>query len=156
MAADYEAINLSQGFPDFSVSNKLIGLVNKAMQKGFNQYAPMQGLPELRSVIAESLSTYGWEGDSLEQITVTAGATEALYCCISALIHPNDEVIVFEPAYDSYLPAIELNGGVGVPVLLNSKDFSIPWELVESAITSLNFGYCSTDSCGMASKIILS
>jgi methionine aminotransferase len=127
MAADFDAINLSQGFPDFDVSPKLTGLVNEAMQKGFNQYAPMQGLPELRNVIGESLkSTYDWSGDSLEQITITAGATEALYSCISALIHSGDEVIVFEPAYDSYLPAIELNGGIGVPLLLNPKDFSIP------------------------------
>lgn len=137
MAADHGAINLSQGFPDFQVSSRLTGLVNEAMQKGFNQYAPMQGLPELRSAIGESLGlSYSWNGDPLEEITVTAGATEALFSCISALIGAGDEVIVFEPAYDSYLPAIELNGGHGIPILLNSQDFSIPWEKVKAAITS--------------------
>ena len=135
MAADYGAINLSQGFPDFDVSPKLTGLVTEAMKRGYNQYAPMQGLPELRISIGETLtSSYLWEGDSLENITVTAGATEALYSCISALIHPGDEVIVFEPAYDSYLPAVELNGGIGVPLPLNSNDFSIPWDRVEESI----------------------
>ena len=136
MASDYGAINLSQGFPDFEVSSKLTGLVTEAMKQGHNQYAPMQGLPEFRKVIGEVIEkSYQWEGNSLEEITVTAGATEALFSCITALIHPGDEVIVFEPAYDSYLPAIELNGGRGIPVLLNLNDFSIPWEKVEEAMT---------------------
>ena len=137
MAADFEAINLSQGFPDFDVSTKLTGLVNEAMQKGFNQYAPMQGLPELRNVIGESLnSTYGWSGDSLEQITITAGATEALYSCISALIHSGDEVIVFDPCYDSYEPAISLAGGKTVHIPMTLPDYRIDWDAFHQKLNS--------------------
>ena len=135
MAADEGAINLSQGFPDFEVSPKLTGLVTEAMKKGFNQYAPMQGLPDLLISIGDSLtSTYGWGGDPMSEITVTAGGTEGLYSCISALIRDGDEVIIFEPAYDSYIPAIKLNGGKAIPIRLDEADFSIPWDKVKSAL----------------------
>lgn len=136
MALDYGAINLSQGFPDYDISPVLTDLVNNAMKKGLNQYAPMQGLPELRKTIGKSLNlSYGWEGDPMEDITVTAGATEALYSSISALIRPGDEVIILEPAYDSYIPAVELNGGKTIPVLMDLNDFSINWDNVQNAIT---------------------
>ena len=137
MAADEGAINLSQGFPDFEVSPRLTSLVSEAVSNGYNQYAPMPGLPELLASIGDSIqNTYGWNGDPMSEITVTAGATEALYSCITALIREGDEVIVFEPAYDCYIPAIKLNGGNAVPILLNDDDFSIPWEKVKSAINS--------------------
>ncbi len=136
MADEYGAINLSQGFPDFDVSEQLIALVNQAMRSGNNQYAPMPGLSVLRDSIADSLqNTYSWDGDVDKEITVTGGATEALYSCITAFIHPGDEVIILEPAYDSYIPAIQLSGGKALPVQLNPVNFSVPWESVKEAIT---------------------
>lgn len=127
MAVDSNAINLSQGFPDFDVDPRLCELVTEAMKKGYNQYSPMPGHPLLRKRIAESLNvTYGWKGDPDKNITVTAGATEGLFAAFSAIVDKGDEVIIFEPAYDSYAPAIRLNGGIPVPIHLNPSDFSIP------------------------------
>lgn len=136
MATDHNAINLSQGFPDFPISEELIDLVTEAMHKGMNQYPPMLGLPSLRNSIAEKINRiYNINVDPDLEITVTAGATQALYSTITALTHPGDEIIVFDPAYDSYDPVIRLNEGVPVHIPLSAPDFSINWDLVEERIT---------------------
>jgi methionine aminotransferase len=137
MAMEHGAINLSQGFPDFPVDKTLIDLIHARMLEGQNQYAPMPGVPALRNIIAEVISkTYSHTIDPETEVTITAGGTEALFSAIAALVHPGDEVIVFDPAYDSYNPAIRLNGGVPVHINLKSPDFSIDWEEVKSKITS--------------------
>lgn len=137
MALENDAINLSQGFPDFPVDEKLVDLIYARMREGFNQYAPMPGVPALRNVIADVISkTYNRSTDPETEVTVTAGGTEALFSVIAALVHSSDEVIVFDPAYDSYNPAIRLNGGVPVHINLTYPDFSIDWNLVKSKITS--------------------
>ena len=136
MAAEHGAINLSQGFPDFQVDPVIIDLVYRFMKEGHNQYAPMPGAPALRNVIAEVLSkTYTQAIDPDTDLTITAGGTEALYASIAAFVHEGDEVIVFDPAYDSYNPAIRLNGGVPVHINLNYPGFSIDWQEVRSRIT---------------------
>jgi methionine aminotransferase len=136
MATECNAINLSQGFPDFNCSEELIELVNHFMKKGFNQYAPMPGTFELRNEIAKKVKRdYGRDYDPQTEITITAGATQALYTVFSTIINQGDEVIIFEPAYDSYVPAIKVNGGISIPLKLNENDFSIPWEKVEKSIT---------------------
>jgi methionine transaminase len=135
MAQEHGAINLSQGFPDFPVDKKIIELINRFMLEGHNQYAPMPGVPALRNVIAEVISkTYSHATDPETEITIAAGATEAIFSAITALVHPGDEVIVFDPAYDSYNPAIRLNGGIPVHINLRYPDFSIDWEEVKSKI----------------------
>lgn len=135
MANDYNAINLSQGFPDFSCSEELIELVNHFMKKGFNQYAPMPGTVELRNEISKKVNRdYGKLYKPETEITITAGGTQALYTAFSTIIQPGDEVIIFEPAYDSYIPAIKINVGIPIPVKLNSNDFSILWSEVENKI----------------------
>ena len=136
MATDQNAINLSQGFPDFNCSDNLIELVNHFMKKGFNQYAPMPGTIELRKEISLKVKRdYGYNYDYEKEITITAGATQALFTAFSTIINNGDEVIVFEPAYDSYIPAILINSGIPISIKLNQNDFSIPWEKVEKAIT---------------------
>lgn len=136
MANDFKAINLSQGFPDFNCSDQLVELVNHFMKKGFNQYAPMPGTPELRKQISQKVKRdYGRKYDYENEITVTAGATQALYTAFSAIVNAGDEVIVFEPAYDSYIPAIKANSGIPISIQLNAADFSIPWQEVEKSIT---------------------
>ena len=137
MANENGALNLSQGFPDFEIDSRLVSLVNEFMTKGYNQYATMLGVAPLRQVIAEVIErSYGhrvsWETD----ITVTSGATEGLFACIAAFVSPGDEVILFDPAYDSYDPAIRLNGGIPVHINLTFPDFSIDWDLVRKKITS--------------------
>jgi len=135
LAQENKAINLSQGFPDFSCSERLVELVNNYMKKGFNQYAPMQGVLPLReqiSVMVEELYQTQYHPDN--EITITAGATQAIYTAISAFIKEEDEVIIFEPAYDCYTPAIEMNGGTPIYVQLNPKDFSIDWNAVKKII----------------------
>ncbi len=137
MAADHGAINLSQGYPGFDVSPELTSLVKHYMQKGCNQYAPMAGLPLLREHISNKINkAYACQTNADEHITVTAGATEGIFSTISALIHPGDEVIYFEPAYDSYRPTICLNGGTPVPIKLQFPDFSIPWETVNKRVSA--------------------
>lgn len=137
MALDYDAINLSQGFPDFMIDEKIISLVHRYMLEGNNQYAPMPGTPALRTAIARViLETYGRTVDPETEITITAGATESTYSLIAALISGGDEVIIFDPAYDSYNPAVRLNGGIPVHINLNDIDFSVDWTLVRSKITS--------------------
>ena len=137
MALEHGAINLSQGFPDFPVSEKLIDLIHQKMKDGHNQYAPMPGVPALRKAIADVVSkTYLRPTDFETEITVTAGGTEAIFATIAALIGAGDEVIVFDPSYDSYDPAIRLNGGVPVHLNLSPPDFSIDWNEVKKKITS--------------------
>lgn len=136
LALEHGAINLSQGFPDFPVDEKLVDLIYAKMREGFNQYAPMPGAPALRKVIAEVLTkTYQRSVNPETEITVTAGGTEALFSVIASLVHAGDEVIVFDPAYDSYNPAIRLNGGVPVHINLKYPGFSIDWGEVKSKIT---------------------
>ena len=136
LAADCGAINLSQGFPEFGVSSDIIDLVHKYMQKGCNQYAPMSGIPELRLKIAEkTLALYGREVDAETDVTVTSGATEALFAAITAVVHAGDEVIILEPAYDSYDPVIRLCGGVPVNIQLQFPDYRIDWDRVKDAMT---------------------
>ena len=137
MAAEEGAIKLSQGFPDFPVDKKLIDLIYRYMTEGNNQYAPMAGVPALRNTIAEVIfKTYSRRVDPETEITVTAGGTEAIFSAIAGLVHKGDEVIVFDPAYDSYDPAIRLNGGVPVHINLRYPEFSIDWDEVKSKITS--------------------
>ncbi|QSE97928.1 methionine aminotransferase [Fulvivirga lutea] len=136
MALDHHAINLSQGFPDFPISDKLIQLVNKYMEAGKNQYAPMPGVPELRSAISKVIEDkYGYLPNPETEITVTAGATEAIYATLAALVNEGDEVILFDPAYDCYDPSIRLNGGIPIHLTLKQPDFSIDWNKVEESIT---------------------
>jgi methionine transaminase len=136
MAREYGAINLSQGFPDFEVSAALIDLIHQYMKKGMNQYAPMPGLPALRESIAEMLHLrHGVSIHPEKEITITAGATEALFSAITALVRPGDEVLVFDPAYDSYDPAIRLSGGVPVHIPLTVPEFGVDWDLVRASIT---------------------
>ncbi|OOQ61620.1 methionine aminotransferase [Mucilaginibacter pedocola] len=135
LAAEVGAINLSQGFPDYDSSPELITLVSKAMQKGYNQYAPMPGLMALREQIAiKTEKLYGAVYNPDTEITVTAGATQAIFTAISAVIHPNDEVIIFEPAYDCYAPAIKLMGGVVKSLELDPPDYRIAWDMVKRLI----------------------
>lgn len=136
LANDNNAINLSQGFPDFNCSDELIDLVNMFMKKGNNQYAPMPGTVELRNEISRVIKDlYDKFYNPETEITITAGATQALFTAFSTLVKDGDEVIVFEPAYDSYIPAIKLNRGIPVVIPLNGKDFNIPWDIVKSKIT---------------------
>jgi methionine aminotransferase len=136
MALEHGAINLSQGFPDFPVSEKLIALINKNMMEGHNQYAPMPGVPALRKVIADVVEmTYHRKTDPETEITITAGGTEAIFSVVAALVGPGDEVIVFDPAYDSYDPAIRLNGGIPVHINLTPPSFAIAWDEVKTKIT---------------------
>jgi methionine aminotransferase len=137
LSQEQGAINLSQGFPDFDVPCELVDLVAKAMRDGHNQYAPMPGILPLREAIAGTIgTTYGRETNPESEITVTAGATEALFSTIAALVGPGEEVILFDPAYDSYDPAIRLNGGVPVHIALGIPGFSIDWEAVRARINA--------------------
>lgn len=137
MAVEYNAINLSQGFPDFEVDPALIELINQFMCDGHNQYAPMPGTSALRSSISDAVEkAYGRKVDPETEITITAGCTEALFATIAALVNPGDEVIVLDPAYDSYAPAIRLNGGVPVHINLTFPEFSVDWASVQNKITA--------------------
>jgi methionine aminotransferase len=137
LALECDAINLSQGFPDFSIDARIIELVHKNMLLGHNQYAPMPGVLALREIIAQVASnSYGTTIDPESSVTITAGATEALYSSIAAFVSPGDEVIIFDPSYDSYDPAIRLNGGIPVRLNLKFPDFSIDWDEAESKITA--------------------
>jgi len=136
MALDHGAINLSQGFPDFPVSEELVDLIYQNMRAGHNQYAPMPGAPALRQSIANVVfETYNRKTDPDTDIIITAGGTEALYSAIAAFIREGDEVIILDPAYDSYDPAIRLNGGVPVHINLVAPSFEVPWDLLKSKIT---------------------
>jgi methionine aminotransferase len=136
LAADVGAINLSQGFPDFDCDPALVDAVARHMREGRNQYAPMQGVLALREAIAEKFKgLYGAAYDPESEVTVTSGGTEAIFDAVAALVHPGDEVIVFEPCYDSYVPAIEVNGGRPVVVSLRYPDYAIPWNDVRAALS---------------------
>jgi len=137
LAAEHGAINLSQGFPDFDPPPRLVELVTAHMRGGANQYAPMAGLPSLRSAIAAKVSNlYGRAVDGEQEITVTSGGTEALFCAIQAVVHAGDEVIVLDPAYDSYEPAVALAGGNTVHVPLRRPDFAVDWQAVRDGLTA--------------------
>lgn len=137
LAQQHNAINLSQGFPNFKSDPKLLELVTKAMQSGYNQYAPMAGAIELREAIATKFEyLYNTSYNPESEITVTAGATQAIYTIISAFIKQNDEVIIFTPAYDCYEPTVALNGGKIVSIQLVAPSYGVDWSLVESKINT--------------------
>lgn len=137
LAKEHNAINLSQGFPDFPVSSSLIQLVSEAMHNGQNQYAPMPGLPELRTILAKKVnSLYHQTINPDTEITITPGATYAIYTALTTILQPGDEVIVLEPAYDSYLPNIALNGAKAVCVPLCYPDFSIDWNAIQAKVNA--------------------
>jgi methionine transaminase len=137
LAAENKAINLSQGFPDFPISEKLISLVHKYMKKGFNQYAPMPGVLQLRKAISKKIEkSYGAHYDPNNEITITAGATQAIFSIISAFVRPEDEVIIFEPAYDSYVPSVKINGGLVKYATLQQPGFKIDWERFPALISN--------------------
>lgn len=136
LANQHKAINLSQGFPDFPVSEKLIASIHEKMKAGLNQYAPMPGVAAFREqIVAKAYETYGIDYNVENEVTVTAGATQALFTAIAAFIREEDEVIVFEPAYDSYSPAVRLNGGVVKYSQLRLPDYHIDWQEVTRMIT---------------------
>ena len=137
LAAEKKAVNLGQGFPDYTMNEELIELVNKAMKTGHNQYVHMNGYQPLREALAEKVKfLYKTSIDPVSQITITPGGTYALYTALTTIIQPGDEVIVFEPAYDSYIPAIELNGGKAIRLQLTFPDYSINWKEVKQTISS--------------------
>lgn len=138
LAAEKNAVNLGQGFPDFDCNEALIDFVTAAMKNGMNQYPPMTGIPALRNAIARKIEAlYGYRYDAATEITVTAGATQALMTAILCSVHAGDEVIVIEPAYDSYIPSIELAGGtpVFVQMEIGPNGYAIPWSKVAAAVT---------------------
>lgn len=136
LAARNNAVDLSQGFPNFRTDDYLKELVTKAMRDGYNQYAPPAGVPELREEILKKIEKlHGKRYDHDSEITVTSGATQALHAAITAFVHPGDEVIVFKPAYDSYEPTVKLNGGTPVLIQMHSPDFKINWKEVEGKIS---------------------
>jgi methionine aminotransferase len=138
LAAERGAVNLGQGFPDFHCDPALVDAVADAMRQGLNQYPPMTGIPALRSAVADKVEkVYGHRYDPDREITVTAGATQGILTAVLCCVHPGDEVIVIEPAYDSYVPAIQLAGGVPVYVQMDvsSAGYAVPWDAVAAAIT---------------------
>jgi methionine aminotransferase len=136
LAQEHNALNLSQGFPDFAPPARLAEALGEHAKRGHNQYAPMAGLPRLREAIAKQLLLHrGVTVDPDTEITVVPGATEGIFCAITAVVRPGDEVIVLDPVYDSYEPAIELAGGRAVHVPLNPGSFAIDWDRVEAAIS---------------------
>jgi len=137
LANQYQAINLSQGFPEFEVPELLKKQLNHYVLEGINQYSPSTGIPRLQQQVAALVERkYGATINASEQVTVTSGATEALFVAIQAVVRNGDEVIVFDPAYDSYKPAIELAGGRSVHIAMQAPDYTIDWQIVANAITS--------------------
>ena len=136
LAVEYNAINLGQGFPDYPMDEELISLVNQHMKAGHNQYVHMNGLPALRNAIAEKIyGLYNHQFNPETEITVTPGGTYAIYTALTAVLRPGDEVIVFEPAYDSYIPNIEINGAVPVLIQLTFPEYKIDWHEVRKNIS---------------------
>src|SRR5262245_19691672 len=136
LANDHKAINLSQGFPDFDCDPALVEAVARAMREGFNQYAPMPGVLALREGIAAKVEqVYGPRFDPVTEVVVTSGATAGLYATLTALVQPGDEIVLFEPCYDSYVPVIRLSGGTPVLVSLRYPDYRIDWDEVRRAIS---------------------
>lgn len=137
LAVEHKAINLGQGFPDFLMNEALVSLVNQAMKNGNNQYVHMSGLPLLRERIAEKVNqAYGCNINPQDEITVTPGGTYAIYTAFTTILQPGDEVILFEPAYDSYIPNIEANGAIAISIPLQFPDYSIPWEMVKEKVNA--------------------
>ncbi len=137
LAKEYNAINLSQGFPDFDSPKKLLHEASKAMQKGYNQYAPMTGAIELREAIAEKMDNlYGNTYCPENEITITSGATQAIYTAISTFVKQNDEVLLLKPCFDCYEPAIEINGGIPIFFQLKAPEYKVDWEKFEEKISS--------------------
>ena len=131
LATEHSAVNLGQGFPDYSMSEELIALVTEAMRNGFNQYVPMQGYMPLREALAEKIQyLYKTQINPDTQITITPGGTYAIYTALTTVLQPGDEVILFEPAYDSYIPNVEVNGAVPVLIDLKFPDYKIDWNEV--------------------------
>ena len=136
LAAEHGAINLGQGFPDFDVPPRLVDALAHALRGGHNQYAPMMGIPALRRAIAgKTERCYGWRPDADGEVTVTSGASEAIFDAVHAVVRPGDEVIVLDPCYDCYEPAIVLAGGVPVHVPLDPETFAPDWDAVAAAVT---------------------
>ncbi len=136
LAKQHQAINLAQGFPDYNISENLSQYVKNALDTGHNQYAPMIGVESLRIKLADKInSLYNSKVDFQTEITITPGATYAIYCALTTILNPLDEVIILEPAYDSYIPNIQLNGAIPVPIKLIPPNYSIDWQLVKKAIT---------------------
>jgi methionine aminotransferase len=136
LAEESRAINLSQGFPDFQPPRDLLERVSYHLQSGHNQYAPMAGVESLREAIAAKLARlYGVRTDPDAEVTVTSGATEALFCAVQAVVRPGDEAIVFDPAYDSYEPAVRLAGGTCIHIPLTPPSFGLDWERLESSLS---------------------
>jgi len=137
LAAEHNALNLSQGFPDYDCDPKLIDFVSQAMKEGYNQYAPMTGLQSLRELIASKVnSSYGSDYHPDTEVTVTAGGTQAIFTALTACIQPGDEVIIFEPAYDSYAPTIKMLGGVVKSYEMVPPDYEIDWEMVKKLFSA--------------------
>ena len=137
LANEAGAVNLGQGFPDFPMSAELTSMVSKAMQEGFNQYTHMNGYPPLvKALAAKANKLYNASIDAAASITITPGGTYAIYTALTTVLQPGDEVIVFEPAYDCYIPTIELNKAIAVPIQLQYPNYGIPWDEVKSKITS--------------------
>lgn len=137
LAREYDAINLGQGFPNFDVAPGLLDMVSSFLRQAKNQYAPMPGVPELRQALASKYErSYGRSLDADQEITIIAGATQALFNAITAIVHPGDEVIIIEPAYDSYKPVIELTGATVVPYALTAPDYRINWQEFAQLISS--------------------
>ncbi len=136
LATELKAINLGQGFPDYPMSAELTGMVSEAMQKGFNQYVPMQGYLPLRAAIAEKIDfLYNRAVNPVSEITITPGGTYAIYTAVTTALQPGDEVIIFEPAYDSYIPNVVINGGIPVLIDLEFPEYKINWEAVRKKIS---------------------
>ncbi len=137
LAQEHKAINLGQGFPDFMMSEELIALVNESMKAGNNQYVHMNGLPALREQLAKKcLKLYNNPIDVNAEITITPGGTYAIYTALTTVLNKGDEVIVFEPAYDSYIPNIEINGAIPILISLQYPTYRIPWDEVRAKITA--------------------
>lgn len=137
LATEHNAINLGQGFPDFPMNEELVALVNEAMRNDYNQYPPMPGWVPLREALAEKIEfLYGTKINPDTEITITPGGTYAIYSSLTAILQPGDEVIVFEPAYDSYIPNVEINGAKAVKINLVYPEYRIDWDAVKNAITS--------------------
>lgn len=136
LAAEHQAVNLGQGFPDFDVPARLVDALGRAMREGKNQYAPMTGIPALRQAIAAKTERcYGYRPDADAEVTVVSGASEAIFDAVQAVVRPGEEVIVLDPCYDSYEPAIDLAGGRAVHVPLDPQTFAVDWDRVRAAVT---------------------
>ena len=137
LANEHGAINLSQGFPDFNCAPELVETVARYMREGYNQYAPMPGVLALREALSDKIDRlYGRRYDPATEITITTGATEGLFVALTAFVHPGDEVVLFQPAYDSYTPAVQLSGGTPRYVTLRHPDYRIDWDAVRRAVSS--------------------